>query len=95
VFQGPAKLPAHKFEIFLTVYHKDTNLRLLFHKWSKSKQDKWPKIRLVFLPCLQKNLFVQFAETPGAIPPNFCDTPPSFLSNVWNFIWIGSGSGEL
>ena len=92
---GPAKLPARNFLNFHAGHHRVTNSCLLFQKWLKSVQDKWPKDHAVFLALPKNTIFVPFGVTPEAISSIFlCDTPPSFLTYILSFVQIGSGLEE-
>jgi len=69
---GPGKLPAQKFEIFSSVHtHAESDSRLLFQKWSKSVQDKWPKSRVALITKKTKHVLAPWGGTPGAISPIF------------------------
>jgi len=61
-----------------------TDLRLLFQKWSKSVQDKWPKVRVVLVTEKNKTCFGILRWNPCAIPPEFfvgvCIVTPDIYS---------------
>jgi len=66
-FLGPAKLHANNFD---ADHHQDTDSRLLFHKWSNSVQDKWPK------GCTKKEHFCTvWWDTWGDFPQIFAWYP--------------------
>jgi len=72
--------------------HADTDSCLLFQKWSKSVQNKWPKGHV---GCMTENKTAPLGRTPGETSPNFCEYTPWHLIYIPGFIQICSGFGEL
>ena len=86
-------------EIFHTDHHRDTDSHLLFQKWLKSVQDKWPKGRVAFLSLPEKkNIFEPFGGTLGQFPQFFyvilhCRSSLS-LGYIPNYVQICSDLGS-
>ena len=90
VFWGCGNPLRRNSETFHRYPHAETDLRLLFRKWSKSVQDKWPKGHFVLVT--EKHVLVSLGRTPRRFSPFFfCQCAPWPLTYNSGFIqknWV-------
>jgi len=62
----------------------ETDSRMLFQKWLKLVQDKWPKGRIALITEKTKHVLAPLGGTPGVISPIFLVRVPTVAPHLYS-----------